>query len=128
MLPIGVCWEARLGKGRYLIDVLLRDGVVADGVAQMGDVIEVEITKLVFYNRVKFFFLVEGEDDDVFSEENPFILGQVSTDIMHRIVEDSIDDLQVFFFPFFIYNNVVVILRDRLAVCFQQRFFPIGSE
>lgn len=58
MLPIGVCWEARLGKGRYLIDVLLRDGVVADGVAQMGDVIEVEITKLVFYNRVKFFFLV----------------------------------------------------------------------
>ena len=46
MLPIGVCWEARLGKGRYLIDVLLRDGVVADGVAQMGDVIEVEITNL----------------------------------------------------------------------------------
>ena len=75
MLPIGVCWEARLGKGRYLIDVLLTDGVVADGVAQMGDVIEVEITKLVFYNRVKFFFLVEGEDDDVFSEENSFFQG-----------------------------------------------------
>ena len=75
MLPICVCWEARLGKGRYLIDVLLRDGVVADGVAQMGDVIEVEITKLVLYNRVKFFFLVEGEDDDVFSEENSFFQG-----------------------------------------------------
>ena len=104
MLPIGVCWEARLGKGRYLIDVLPGDGVVADGVAQMGDVIEVEIAKLVFYNRVKFFFLVEGEDDDVFSEETPFFKGQVSTDIMHRIVEDRIDGFQVFFFPFFIYN------------------------
>ena len=75
MLPIGVCREARLGKGRYLIDVLPGDGVVTDSVAQMGDVIEVEITKLVFYNRVKFFFLVEGEDDDVFSEENSFFQG-----------------------------------------------------
>lgn len=75
MLPISVCWEARLGKGRYLIDVLPGDGVVADGVAQMGDVIEVEITKLVLYNRVKFFFFVEGEDDDVFSKEPPFFQG-----------------------------------------------------
>ena len=75
MLPISVCWAARLGKGRYLIDVLPGDGVVADGVAQMGDVIEVEITKLVLYNRVKFFFFVEGEDDDVFSKEPPFFQG-----------------------------------------------------
>ena len=75
MLTIGVCRETRLGKGRYLIDVLPGDGVVADGMAQMGDVIEVEITKLVFYNRVKFFFLVEGEDDDVFSKEAPFFQG-----------------------------------------------------
>ena len=75
MLPIGVCWETRLGKGRYLIDVLPGDGVVADGVAQMGDVIEVEIAKLVLHHRVKFFFLVEGEDDDVFSEENSFFQG-----------------------------------------------------
>ena len=75
MLTIGVCRETRLGKGRYLIDVLPGDSVVADGVAQMGDVIEVEITKLVFYNRVKFFFLVEGEDDDVISKEAPFFQG-----------------------------------------------------
>ena len=68
MLPVGVCRETRLGKGRYLIDVLPGDGMVADGVSQMGDVIEVEIAKLVLYNRVKFFFLVDGEDDDVFSE------------------------------------------------------------
>ena len=75
MLTIGVCRETRLGKGRYLIDILPGDGVVADGVAQMGDVIEVEIAKLVLYNWVKFFFLVEGEDDDVFSEENSFFQG-----------------------------------------------------
>ena len=58
--------------------------------------------------------LFKGEDDDVFSDERPFIPGQVLTNIMHRVVEDRIDGLQFSFFPFFIYNSVVVVIRERI--------------
>jgi hypothetical protein len=110
MLPLGVGREASLGKGCYLIDVLSGDGMITDGMTQVRDVIEIEIIKLVLHNRVEFFILVEGEDDDVFSDERPFILGQVLTNIMHRVVEDRINGLHISFFPFFIYNKVAVII------------------
>ena len=119
MLPLGVGREASLGKGCYLIDVLSGDGMITYGMTQVRDVIEIEIIKLVLHNRVEFFILIEGEDDDVFSDESSFILGQVLTNIMHRVVEDRIDGLQFSFFPFFIYNNVVVVIRERLI----SRFF-----
>lgn len=109
MLPLGVGREASLGKGCNLIDVLSGDSMITNGVAQVGDVIEIEIIKLVLHNGLEFFILVEGEDDDVFSDERPFILGQVLTNIMHRVVKDRIDGLQFSFFPFFIYNKVAVI-------------------
>lgn len=109
MLPLGVGREACLGKCCYLIDVLSGDSMITDGMTQVRDVVEIEIIKLVLHNRVEFFILVEGEDDDVFSDERPFILGQVLTNIMHRVVEDRIDGLQFSFFPFFIYNKVAVI-------------------
>ena len=109
MLPLGVGREASLGKGCYLIDVLSGDGMITYGMTQVRDVIEIEIIKLVLHNRVELFILIKGEDDDVFSDERPFIPGQVLTNIMHRVVEDRIDGLQFSFFPFFIYNNVVVI-------------------
>ncbi len=109
MLPLGVGGEACLGKGCYLIDVLPGNGMITDGMTQVRDVVEIEIIKLVLHNRVEFFILVEGEDDDVFSDERPFILGQVLTNIMHRVVEDRIDGFQFSFFPFFMYNNVVVV-------------------
>ena len=119
MLPLGVGREASLGKGCYLIDVLSGDSMITDGMTQVRDVVEIEIIKLVLHNRVEFFILVEGEDDDVFSDESSFILGQVLTNIMHRVVEDRIDGLQFSFFPFFIYNNVVVVIRERMI----SRFF-----
>ena len=109
MLPLGVGREASLGKGCYLIDVFSGDSMITDGMAQVGDVIKIEIIKLVLHNGLEFFILIKGEDDDVFSDERPFILGQVLTNIMHRVVEDRIDGLQFSFFPFFIYNNVAVI-------------------
>jgi hypothetical protein len=110
MLPLGVGREASLGKGCYLIDVLSGDSMITDGMTQVRDVIEIKIIKLVLHNGVEFFILIEGEDDDVFSDESSFILGQVLTNIMHRVVEDRIDGLQFSFFPFFIYINVVVII------------------
>ena len=109
MLPLGVGREASLGKGCYLIDVLSGDGMITYGMTQVRDVIEIEIIKLVLHNRVELFILIKGEDDDVFSDERPFIPGQVLTNIMHRVVEDRIDGLQFSFFPFFIYNKVAVI-------------------
>ena len=114
MLPLGVGREASLGKGCYLIDVLSGNGMISYGMTQVRDVIEIEIIKLVLHNRVELFILIKGEDDDVFSDERPFIPGQVLTNIMHRVVEDRIDGLQFSFFPFFIYNNVVVVIRERM--------------
>ena len=102
MLPLGVGREASLGKGCYLIDVFSGDSMITDGMAQVGDVIKIEIIKLVLHNGLEFLILIEGEDDDVFSDESSFILGQVLTNIMHRVVEDRIDGLQFSFFPFFI--------------------------
>ena len=110
MLPIGVGREASFGKGCYLIDILSGNGMITDGVAQVGDVVEIEIIKLVLHNWLELFILIKGEDDDIFSDERPFVLRQVLTNIMHRVVEDRIDGLQFSFFPFFIYNNVVVII------------------
>ena len=118
MLPLGVGREASLGKGCYLIDVLSGDGMITYGMTQVRDVIEIEIIKLVLHNRVELFILIKGEDDDVFSDERPFIPGQVLTNIIHRVVEDRIDGLQFSFFPFFIYNKVVVVIRERVTVCF----------
>ena len=114
MLPLGVGREASLGKGCYLIDVFSGDSMITDGMAQVGDVIKIEIIRLVLHNGLEFFILIKGEDDDVFSDERPFIPGQVLTNIMHRVVEDRIDGLQFSFFPFFIYNNVVVVIRERI--------------
>ena len=114
MLPIGVGRETCLGKGSYLVDVLSGDGMITDGMAQVGDVVEIEIIKLFLHNGGEFFVFVEGEDDDVFSDESPFILGQVLTNIMHRVVEDRIDGLQFSFFPFLIYNKVVVVIWERM--------------
>lgn len=74
MLPLGVGREASLGKGCYLIDVLSDDGMVTYGMTQVGDVIKIEIIKLVLHNGLEFFILIEGEDDDVFSDESSFIL------------------------------------------------------
>ena len=74
MLPLGVGREASLGKGCYLIDVLSGDSMITDGMAQVGDVVEIEIIKLILHNGVELFILVEGEDDDVFSDESSFIL------------------------------------------------------
>ena len=109
MLPLGVGREACLGKCCYLIDVLSGNGMITDGVAQVGDVVEIEIIKLVLHNWLELFILIKGEDDDIFSDERPFVLRQVLTNIMHRVVEDRIDGLQFSFFPFFIYNKVAVI-------------------
>ena len=110
MLPLGVGREASLGKGCYLIDVLSGDGMITYGMTQVGDVIKIEIIKLVLHNGLEFFILIEGEDDDVFSDESSFILLQVLTNIMHRVVEDRINGLHFSFFPFFIYNKVAVII------------------
>ena len=118
MLPLGVGREASLGKGCYLIDVLSGDSMITDGMAQVGDVVEIEIIKLVLHNWLELFILIKGEDDDIFSDDSPFILGQVLTNIMHRVVEDRIDGLQFSFFPFFIYNNVVVIFIGRTTIGF----------
>jgi len=114
MLPLGVGREASLGKGCYLIDVLSGDGMITYGMTQVRDVIEIEIIKLVLHNRVELFILIKGEDDDVFSDERPFIPGQVLTNIMHRVVEDRIDGLQFSFFPFFIYLKSASNLNGNL--------------
>ena len=74
MLPLGVGREASLGKGCYLIDVFFGDSMITDGMAQVGDVIKIEIIRLVLHNGLEFFILIKGEDDDVFSDESSFIL------------------------------------------------------
>ena len=58
MLPLGVGREASLGKGCYLIDILSGNGMITDGVAQVGDVVEIEIIMLVFHNWLELFILI----------------------------------------------------------------------
>ncbi len=116
MLPIGVGRETCLGKGGNLEYVLLADSMIADGMAEVGDVIEVEITELVLYNRVKLFIFVKREDDDVFSYVHLLFLAQVHANVVHRVIEDRFDGLQVFFFPFFIYNNVAIMSKRSMIV------------
>ena len=102
MLPVCISRETRFGKGCNLMDVLPGDSMISYCMTKVGNVIDVEITELVLYNRVKFCILVKREYDDVFTKENPFFLGQVLTNIMHRVVEYCIDGLPISFFPFFI--------------------------